>query len=139
MKTAETPWTIKQFINHRGIRIRCTRTDDNPNMIDPSYWRRHWLCPLLQGDGTGRELRVYFSQGDAHTKAPTAADVLDCLASDAASVFDKPFDVWADNMGYDSDSRKAHKLYKTIQRQSERLKAFLGSDYNTLLWDVERL
>ena len=42
-------------------------------------------------------------------------------------------------MGYDTDSRKAEKIYKTVQHQAARLSNFLDSTlYDQLLYGTER-
>jgi hypothetical protein len=84
---------------------------------------------------------VYFSQGSAHTKPPTLEDVLDCIASDANGFEDEnDFETWCSNYGYDTDSRKAEKTFKFIERQATQLKAKLGNDlYERLIWETERL
>lgn len=79
--------------------------------------------------------------GPTHTREPTAADVLDCLASDAASMENaRSFEDWAVDMGLDSDSRKAERLYRIIQKQAARLESLLGRDlYERLLYKTDRL
>ena len=83
-------------------------------------------------------------------RIPTLADVLDCLASDANGYEDakhvgchencNPFYNWAREYGYDPDSRKAEKMFRTIKRQAEQLKRTLGQDaYEELLYNTERL
>ncbi len=80
-----------------------------------------------------------FSKGFGHHgQVPTAAEVLNCLASDASSVEGNSFDTWANEMGFDEDSRKAQRTYNTIVRQMRSLGRILGSDlYPTVLYDVE--
>ena len=84
-------------------------------------------------------MRVPFSQGSAHTQEPTASDVLECLASDASGVDNaQSFDDWCAEYGYDNDSRKAEKTYKTCQRQADNLRNFLGNEnFETLLYGVQ--
>lgn len=78
---------------------------------------------------------LYFSQGSAHTEAPTLADVLDCLASDASSYANAgSFEEWAGVLGYDPDSRSSLRIFNTVKRQAEQLKRLLGADaYEQLL------
>ena len=85
-------------------------------------------------------MTVPFSQGAAHTMPPTAADVLDCMASDSAEVENADsFDDWAPEYGYDADSRKAERVYTACVKQADKLEALLGDeDYSALLWDIER-
>lgn len=132
---------LQSFIHQHGIRMTCDRANSNPNMnSDPEWSRRasHWKCTIIGPNR--RKLTTYFSQGAAHTSEPTAADVLDCLASDASGAENaRSFEDWCSEYGYDTDSRKAKRTYKVIQRQSESLKRLLGPElYETLLWNTER-
>lgn len=93
-------------------------------------------------DWRTKPLELYFSQGSAHTEPPTLADVLDCLASDAAGYNQAggQFEEWCSEYGYDSDSRKAEKTFRAVQQQARDLKALLGNDaYEELLFQTERL
>jgi hypothetical protein len=58
---------------------------------------------------------------------------------DASGVDRGDFEEWADDLGYDPDSRKANATWKICQRQAKKLEAFLGADdYHTLLWNTKR-
>ena len=135
--------TMQEFIKANKIRMTAERTDTNPHMDSSNM--DHWKVKLTL-DGAyhlGRkQLTTYFSMDYGHNgKEPQADDVLDCLASDASGFENsRSFEDWAGDYGYDPDSRKAEKIYKTVERQSAKLKNFLGDDlYKTLLWDTERL
>lgn len=71
---------------------------------------------------------------------PAVVDVLDCLASDAASVeCARDFQDWAADMGLDADSRRAERTYNLCREQSRRLRDLLGTDlFESLLYDTER-
>ena len=108
---------------------------------------RHFRCRVSRGHRVennfplkARSFSLYFSQGSAHTQDPTLADVLDCLASDAAGYENSnDFTGWADDLGYDTDSRKAEKIWRAVKRQAEQLKRTIGEEaYNDLLWNTER-
>lgn len=72
---------------------------------------------------------------------PTLADVLDCLALDAAGFDDaRDFEDWAAEFGYDTDSRKAEAVYRLCGEQAKELRHVLGATaYSELLYDTERL
>ncbi|MGA9884441.1 MAG: hypothetical protein WBQ34_12045 [Candidatus Acidiferrales bacterium] len=151
--------SIEQFIKDNRISMTAERTDNNPNMDDAANMD-HWKVVLTRrvlkegfdtwrgykgklGDCqySTRKLTTYFSMGYGHNgKAPTAADVLDCLASDAASIDNaRSFEDWASDFGYDADSRKAEKLFKTCEHAAKRLRSFMGDEYESLLYNTERL
>ena len=120
--------TLAQFIKQRGITITVEPNPDNARITDWGADALHFLVTLHLAD---RSLTVPFSGGAlAFSRSggvPTVADVLDCLASDAATVEDGPtFAEWADELGYDPDSRKAEATYNACREQTERLVEFLG-------------
>lgn len=143
--------TLAQFIEELGITMTTIQIPKRPD-VSKDDWHasaRHFLCTLYRGGhNTGKgpqeaDMQVYFSQGSAHTKPPTAEDVLDCLASDAAGMENArgSFEDWCAEYGYDTDSRKAYATFQTVCRQASELKVFLGSviRFETLLWNIERL
>ena len=67
------------------------------------------------------------------TSEPTIADVLECIYSDATSA-DESFEEWADNMGYDEDSRSAYATWEAVQAQAAQLRRLLGDDYDRLVY-----
>jgi hypothetical protein len=127
--------TIARFIQVERITMTASRTDRNPNMPD-SQDMDHWKVTLRR---PGHSMTTYFSMGYGHNgKAPKAAEVLDCLASDANGASDS-FEDFCSNFGYDEDSRKAEKIYKACQHSAARLSNFLGSTrYDDLLYHTER-
>ena len=134
---------IERFIRDNRIRHGVQLVDNNPNMSDMPEGSRHFKVTLRR---TGRQMTVFFSQGPAIEKEPTAADVLDCLASDSQGIENLAvdqeghFETWASEYGYDTDSRKAERTFKVCARQATRLYNFLGNEqYDRLIENVERL
>ena len=147
--------TMYEFVKIHRITMTSDRIDSNPHMASPREMD-HWKCKLsrtwgARTDPEAAPVRTYatrknrmtvpFSMGFGHNgKAPEAADVLSCLASDASSVSQSDIEEWCRDMGYDTDSRKAERTYKICQKQAGRLKRFLGDDlYDTLLYHTEQL
>lgn len=132
-----------QFVAQNRIRIEPEMVGENPNMDSANWQAYHYKVVLKFRTKTGkrRQFTTYFSMGIGLSREPQADDILDCLASDATSVENaRDFEDWASEFGYDTDSRKAERTYKTIQRQSKRLAQFLGNElYEQLLWNTERL
>lgn len=170
MQTAkDNAYTIHDFIREMGLTMHCVQVDHNPNM-DDSADMDHWFCTIMTpegaqefepeadpmyrlseqflsqaGDIDAREgrLTLVFSMGRGHNgKAPELADVLDCIASDAATIENADsFEDWASDLCYDEDSRRAERTYNACREQAERLRRFIvsTSDYETLLYETERL
>ena len=133
--------TLDQFITEQQLVMSVRSVKRNPHM-QGEQMPRNFECTIeFEGRGYHEPLTVYFSQGSAHKKPPTLADVLDCLASDASGVDNvRSFDDWASEYGYDTDSRKAERTYHICKKQAQDLKALLGRDaYNQLLYGTERL
>lgn len=131
--------TISEFIASHDVSMFVEAWDRNPNMTDDSDWARtasHWRCLLRH---SGRVMTVYFSRGSAHTNPPTAEDVLDSVASDSRGVEEMTFSDWAGDYGFDDDSIKALKTFKTCQRQATKLRALLGDAAFAELMDCESL
>lgn len=129
----------RQFVSAHNIRADVAFADSNPNM-DADQWSRdanHWRVVLKMGR---RQLTVPYSTGSALGE-PDAADVLDTLASDAGTIeYVSGFEEWANELGFDPDSRKAERTFQVSRKQSLALKQFLGDElYGDLLNDTERL
>lgn len=134
--------SIQEFVREHDITMTAEWADSNPNMPDSANMD-HWKVTFKRRnvDGQRRQLTTYFSMGYGHNgREPKAEDVLDCLASDASGYHNaRSFEDWASEYGYDEDSRTAERIYKTIERQANRLERFLGSDaLNDLMWNTER-
>lgn len=140
--TTETQETLNAFINRLGLKLTVSRTDHNPHMDSDPQWSRsasHWRFTLRRD---GRRMAGYFSQGSAHTKPPTLLEILDCLASDAAGLANADdFESWCADYGYDTDSRRAERTYKAVQRSAASLERVIGEsdEYERLLFHTERL
>lgn len=133
---------IKQFIAQQRIAMTAEWADRNPNIESDGNWAAsHYRCKLTRADGDQRRaLTVFYSMGAAHTREPKAAEVLDCLASDASGYEQaRTFEEWCGEYGYDTDSRKAERTYTVIGKQARKLRKFLGAnEYEKLLYETER-
>lgn len=72
---------------------------------------------------------------------PSVEDVLDSLASEAAMYDEsRDFEDFCANLGYDTDSRRAERIYNELGEVAKRLRFFLGREaYDELLYRTERL
>lgn len=74
----------------------------------------------------GQKMTVPFYMGIGLHGAPTAAEVLESLVSDALGYRNaRSFEEWAGDYGYDTDSRAAYRTFEACRRISERLDKFL--------------
>lgn len=134
-----THQTISEFISELNIKVdECKGINSNPN--NPSWTdAKHYQVTLINAEG--KKFSVPFSMGLGHKLPPTAEDVLDCLASDALSIWDsKSFKDWRAELGYDEDDKLARNSYRACREQSKQLREWLGvRKYKALLFKVERL
>ena len=130
--------TIEDEVKRIGLRITSEYADHNPSM-DDSANMDHYRVTLRRKDGDQRRtLTIHFSKGYGHKGAePTAAEVIDCLLSDASGA-DQDFEDWASDLGFDTDSRKAERIYTACVRIAAKLRRFLGDDYEAFQ-NAERL
>lgn len=135
-RDAATYHTLASFIKRNNLTMTAEKAAENQNMTD--FEGDHWKVVIKKN---GRRMTSYYSMGYGHKgREPKLKEVLDCFASDASSVENlRSLEEWARDLGYDEDSRKAEKIYKTIGKQAERLKTLLGMKlYTELLFDTER-
>lgn len=141
MPDTKTTQTIAEFIAVNQIEMSALQTHANPNIDSMGRGATHWSCEIRQvGKGNADTLVTFYSMGSGLKGAPELADVLDCLASDASGADNaRDFEDWASEYGYDTDSRKAEKIYNACVEGRDKLKAFLGAPaYEALLWNTER-
>lgn len=128
--------TLQTFINRNRITAHAEWADRNPNTNDMPAGSSYWRVTLRHD---GRQLTVPYSMGPAHSREPEAIDVLDALASDASGYENaRSFEEWAEEYGYETDSRRAERVYRAVERQTTGLQRLMGDKYRTLLWDTER-
>lgn len=69
---------------------------------------------------------------------PKKEDVLGCLLMDAEALDHPDFESWAEEYGYDEDSRKAEAIYNACLAGGLRLRALLGEEGLRLLGEKLR-
>lgn len=129
--------TMQSRIQEFNIWFKFEQIDERPDKDEWSAEATHWVVWIQVGK---RRFKTYYSQGSAYTGEPKPEDVLECLVSDAqAAGPETSFENFCDDFGYDTDSRKAERVYKACQRTGKHLKRLLGEEaYDTLLWQTER-
>lgn len=114
-------------------KITSTITYGNTDKLEGDDWRRTanpWTVELRY---QRRRMTVHFWTGSMAGE-PNTADVVWCLAADASGLdCCRDFDDWADNYGYDRDSRKAEALYRQVQKQTEKFRRLLGDDFAAIV------
>lgn len=81
----------------------------------------------------GRKYSFDFWHGVAINSDPTAEGCLECLLSDAHGA-DNTFEDFCGEFGYDTDSRKAERIYKACIKVRENMERLLGDDFEAFLY-----
>lgn len=123
---------IARFVKENNVRIAVSYgAPENPDFENCDGW-----TVTLEMDG--RQMTTPFYKGYGHHgEEPTAEEVLECLAMDAAGIENVfSFEDWCAEYGYDSDSRRAEKIYNACLRQTEKLRKFLGDKFYNLVYEA---
>jgi len=130
---------IETFISQHKIKLTHKPYPDYvPRRGSFSANASHYKVTLTLGK---RALHTEFHRGAGHCGAPpTAAEVLDCLLSDATA---QPFRDWASDMDTDianaADRREARRTWRACTKVRKNLMFLLGDAFDTLINEVERL
>jgi hypothetical protein len=127
--------TLKGLIARYNVRADSQYVGDHTETYETPYggkgsYRQNDYKVTLKMER--RQMTVDFHQGEGITKDPTAYDVLYCLIADASGI-DSGFEDWAREFGYDTDSRKAEGIYKTIQDNTKKLRKFLADRWDEFM------
>lgn len=125
MSDKHTDWIRANQISGKAVRIDAR--SDRP-VTDWDRKATHWVFTLKrEGRGHCDPLVTFYSQGSAHTKPPSTADVLASLVMDAQGAGGS-FEDWCADTGYDIDSRKAERLYDQCRSILANIREFLGDE-----------
>jgi hypothetical protein len=133
------PWSQSRnkHEKHRSLNWRITLKRHGQDVLTTDYSAGEGYCPSYkQGRRNvdqataiafecekGHEARRFGYGGPIR---PDPVDVVWSLASDAR-VLDYPtYEVWADDTGYDPDSRKGERIYRECLANALKLRAALG-------------
>lgn len=143
---------LTQAMNAAKIETTITKTDApvRSGDSDRDKWDRsayHYRVTfLIRGNcvPNDRSMVVPFSTGNGWERYPSAAEVMRCVLSDTMDVHpnygEYRFEPWAENYGYDTDSRKAEDLFKRVTEQAAEFETFLTlHTLNAWLADTELL
>jgi len=126
----ETKERLKVLANHVCLKFDCGCALDWDSQDEWQQNANGYRCTLHY---KRRQYTFDFWQGVGHSEDPTAEGCLECLLSDAFSGADD-FEEFCANMGYDSDSRRAERIWRQCHKVAENLKRLLGDDYERFLY-----
>jgi len=105
--------TAQNFANRIGLKIKIGAPTYGRHFGDDDQERFIFPVTLLRG---GKSYRLKFGQSlRARNTPPTAYDILACLTKYDPETFEN----FCANYGYDTDSRKAEKVYKAVLKEWE--------------------
>jgi hypothetical protein len=126
--------TLQARIDELGITMEVKwGAPENPEFKDSTGY-----TVVLRREGSRKVITTPFYMGPAHTTEPKPTDVLECLLSDVAGVESADtFEEWCAELGYDTDSRRAERIYQNVHAEKAQLRSFLGDHYQAFLYDTE--
>lgn len=97
-----------------GVTFSNLRIPERPDglMQDMPSGATHYRVLIKRGS---LDMSIYYSMGPAHKSPPSASDVMNSLLIDTSDVEGIDFEEWAENIGFDPDSRKAERAFKQCQ------------------------
>lgn len=96
---------------------------------DGHRWEHHAYELVLVNGALGTSMALPWKQGIGITEDPDERpeQVLDCMISDAWGYEQaNGFESWAGEYGYDTNSRKAERLYRDVGTNARAFLAFIG-------------
>jgi|SRR5690625_1891125 len=119
------------ILENMGVSFSAMKIAERPD--DVGEWASdasHYHVMFRRGKN---ELESYFSMGSAHIGAPQMAAVFHCLLMDSDGIEYNDFESWAADYGFDTDSRKAERVFNACQKTLLDLKRlFTASELEEL-------
>ncbi len=124
--------SLNKLIEKFKIKMSSEPVDKRPDgdgWADGSSHYKVLITALVPGENESSSMSLYYSMGPGlKGSEPTLNDILECLSMDSSSTNGQNFEDWAGDFGYDSDSRKAEKIFNQCIKQSHDLKRLLGDE-----------
>ena len=115
----------KQFLTRHNLKFRAVYLDYRPYFADDTESRAIYRC-TISGKGRGR----YSCQFGASINMtldntpPSAYDLLACITK-----YDpEDFETFCSELGYDTDSRRAHRDWLAVRRDWAKVEKFFEAD-----------
>jgi len=135
--------TYKQLVNKYNLALKLYsipfRTDVEEGEWEANAHHYSYVIYVKFGDRFPAKIRGNYSQGSGIKSKPTIEDILNSLSLDTMNIEEESFELWCGDFGYDSDSRKAYKIYQACLNESKQLKELLGSEGLEELHSCEQL
>lgn len=125
---SENEKQANKFLKSTGVRFEAKFLAFGKHFDDDKEDRDIYECKLI--NAYGREYVFKFGQSIANSgKTPTPYNVLACLTKNNPGDFEN----FCGEFGYESDSRKAFKVYKGVKREWKNIERLFSDK------EIERL
>lgn len=114
--------TLEYLMQCDRITIDVYEVSERPdNFFDDIAGSRHFQFTIHDGGRNGQTVYTgYYSQGPGITGRPSEVDIFAAVLKDCDNA-DQDFEDWADDLGFDSDSRKAEKIWRQCVKTRDAL------------------
>lgn len=127
------------FLAKYGLAITINYLDNkSPKWDTDNRNHNHYRVTLRRKDGDKGRFVFQFWDSIANSNSgdkPTAYDVLSCVGAETTGY--ASFEEFCSEFGYDQDSRKAEQTWKTYDKQSRKLNAFLSEEELEALREIQ--
>lgn len=115
------------LLESMGVAFAYLRVNTRPDnlMADMPAGSSHHRVLIKRGN---QEMTIYYSRGPAHeSENPDNADVFNSLLIDTSAIdIGYEFEEWAENLGFNPDSREAERIFKLCQETLLHLKTLFS-------------
>lgn len=134
MPNANRSLTVFEFCDKYGITMTSVAVPSRTDMLGDEWDKKafHYIVTLRRGPG--KVMSTFYSKGSGHVRngrpiPPNVIEVVAALAMDAQSIVTAPtFEEWANENGYDEDSRRAEAIWKGGAIVTQNLRRFLDHE-----------
>jgi hypothetical protein len=120
--------TLFDYVRQQGITLRVTSGPERKR--DDEGWEHDAYRVTLRRPGARPWVRIGYRMGTGHANrgGPEVAEVLNALILDGWTARQESFEDWCGEYGYDTDSRRAERMYRACRRTGDRMIEFLGGE-----------
>lgn len=124
---------LTTYLDTLDVSIEATRVDNNSDYPNSSAWDVLLRRPNPRMSNGYSKINVAFYMGSA-IREVTREDVIYALISDSDTLtHGNGFEVWADMLGYNSDSIKDKRTYELCVENATKLAMFFTPDQLIIL------
>lgn len=121
---------VNEFANEIGL----TFSSSEDKLVNEDGWVAYHSVITLTRDN--KTMVVNFKRGEGVKESPSLAVVLECVLSDINGINDMTFEEWANDFGYDSDSRSAESIFNACKKEYDDLNNLLTKDEQDVFYQI---